>query len=713
MDDHQLVHLAIDYGFISRDQVAEAEREVGELRSRGVDRSMLFVLGDLGFLSDEQLRILRRNTSSSNVRALVIEGYTLQGRVGSGGMGEVFRGEREDGQAVAVKLLPQKMLDIEEYIGRFRRESRILQKLEHPNITGFLGSGVVEGRPYFLMELVAGQSLKQRLERHGALGVHDTLVMMRQMASALQFAWQFGVVHRDVKPSNIILGAPRRGMNEAFCCKLCDFGLAKSRMRDEDESGSLTKSGMAVGTPHYMSPEVATGSDIVEPCIDIYSLGATAYHSITGNTLYTGKSSAVIMYKQATARIDARDLAPDRVPPSIRRLLADMLAKDRSQRLADWETVLQRIDDLMMSGINQEVGAISVSRGQAVVKPWAFWQMAFSLVTLVLVIAGITLLLFQAGVERVEIITQPETFNLKLQEAEGRLRVGEQVMLVLDPGVYVGPWFFGRAHSDLQLRAAGPGVVLRGTAGLDETLCYLDAGCTGLVLHGLRMEQAAKTVIQVNEGSELRATGLRIHHAGDAALVVDSATAELRGCEIDKVRRGIRAWRGSHVLMTDTVLHAQESLLESDQSQIELDRCRLQLLPDEQTVEGRAVANGVRVVGGMLRLRDVAVRAPGALVGCSLERVNQIYIDNVFIEGGETGVRAFNAAAQQVQHLGIRAGKVGLHWSGPWDVVWRWNELAVQAPEPLRGQHISGLPVNGAGPDADRLSLLPSLVIVP
>ncbi|MFW5830512.1 MAG: serine/threonine-protein kinase, partial [Planctomycetota bacterium] len=677
--------------------------EVEELHSRGVQRSLIFVLGDLGYLSDEQLRIIRRNTSSSTVRALVIEGYTLQGRVGVGGMGEVFRAERDDGAVLAVKLLPQKMLDSGEYLGRFRREARILGKLQHPHITAFHGTGVVEGRPYFLMELVAGRSLKAHLEQHGPLGPRDTLLLMRQMADALRFAWQFGVVHRDVKPSNIILGAPRRGMEEPFCAKLCDFGLAKTRMRDEDESGSLTKSGMAVGTPHYMSPEVATGSDIVEPCIDIYSLGATAYHTLTGNTLYHGKSSAVIMYKQATARIDVRDLSADQASPAMRRLLADMLDKECSKRIHDWDEVIRRLDDLLESGVLDSVGVVSVSRGQAVVKPWAFVQMSIVLVVIILVLAGVLLLFFQAGTQRISIPAEPMSFAFKLQQAERHLRQGEAVELSLQPGTYGGPWFFGRAHAGLQVRAAASGVVLRGTEGLEESLCYIDAGCTDLQLHGISMEQASRAAIQMGEGAGLRATGIDINQVEGLALLLDAATVELHGCRIDGVSGGIRAWRGSHLMMTESVLRASGPLLEADQSQMEFEACRLILQTDEP------VAHGMRVVGGVLRMQDVVVEASAALVGGTLERINQVMLSNCLVVGGETGIRAFNIAAQHVSRVGVQAKSVGVQWSGPWDLLWHWQDLAVRAPEPLRGEQIAGMAVDGAGPEIQVLNRLPQV----
>lgn len=702
MDDYHLADLALDFGYITRDQLGEAEREVTQLSDRGVERSLIFVLGDLGYLSDDQLRELRRSTSSSQVRALVVEGFTLQGRVGSGGMGEVFRGEREDGEAAAIKILPKKMMQIDEYISRFRREARILQKLQHAHITAFYGHGVVEGRPYFIMELVEGLSLKARIEQYGALSARDTLIIMRQMAEALRFAWQFGVVHRDVKPSNIIMGAPRSGVDEPFCSQLCDFGLAKTNFSDPDDSGSLTRSGMAVGTPHYMSPEVATGTDLVAPCIDIYSLGATAYHALTGNTLYTGKSSAVIMYKQATARIDVKDLAPDRAPPGLRRLLADMLAKDRKQRIADWETVLDRIDELFESDLLDVHSFSSVSRGRAVVKPWAFMHLAVVLVTLVLLIAGLLLLLLHGSTSRVELHTTPTRFLSDLQLATTRLREGEEIALILGAGIYTGPWFFGPAHARLRIAAAGPGASVLGPEGLEQPLLYVDSGCRDLTIHGLRLDGAAGIVIQVNKEAGLLLSGVTIVNSGEEALLVDGGDVRLRGLNVLDSAAGIRLLRGSGLSMSESSLQSRGIVLDTDQSILHLDRSQL-----VSTLSGEATM-AMRISGGTLLGSGVRVIAPEADLTCLFERVSSVEIADWSIVGGNTGLQVYNAVAPQVRRLGISAQRVGLHWAGPWDLIWRWEDQRIEAPEPLRGESIAGLPIDGPGPNPELLRQIPN-----
>ena len=345
VEDLQLIQLAVERRFLSAEQVERARQEQQSLADRGVQRSLWFLVQDLGFISDQQTMELRRYISSSRVRALEIEGYTLQGRIGQGGMGEVFRARDAAGREVAVKLLAAKYSQSDEYAHRFQREARATLRLQHPHITRSLSAGAIEAQRYLMMELVVGRSLKERIQADGPLSERDGLVLLVQMADALRYAWKRGVLHRDVKPANIILGEPRAGIAEPFCAKLCDFGLAKTWQLSGEETstftkGDLTHSGVALGTPHYMSPEQASGEHDLDQRSDIYGLGATLYHALLGQTLYSGKSSAAIMYKQVTEALDLSPLAARGLSPAFVTLLGGMLAKARGDRLRDWDAVL-------------------------------------------------------------------------------------------------------------------------------------------------------------------------------------------------------------------------------------------------------------------------------------------------------------------------------------------------------------------------------------
>jgi serine/threonine protein kinase len=262
MEDQRLVTLALEYRFVTKAQVDQAEREQRSLSDRGLERSVWFLLQDLGFVSDDQARQLRKHVSSAAIRALEVEGYMLQNRIGSGGMGDVFLARAQDGREVAVKLLAAKFAQNAEHARRFQREARASLRLRHPHIARTLSAGGVDGQRYMIMELIRGPSLKQRLVEQGRLDQEACLTLLLHMASALRYAWSHAVLHRDVKPANLMLAPARPGLDEPFCAKLCDFGLAKVWQRDASDAGSsgqLTGTGMALGTPHYMAPEQASG----------------------------------------------------------------------------------------------------------------------------------------------------------------------------------------------------------------------------------------------------------------------------------------------------------------------------------------------------------------------------------------------------------------------------------------------------------------------
>jgi hypothetical protein len=346
MEDRRLVQLALDYDYVTADQVARAERVQRQLADRGVERTVWFLLQDLALISDHQSRELRKHVSSSQIRALEVDGYVLEGRLGSGGMGDVFRGRNAAGEEAAIKLLSSKVSEHPENSLRFQREATATLRLRHPHITRSLGTGDVEGQLYLVMELVQGISLKQLLQVHGKVPEADVLALLWQMASALDYAWKHGVLHRDVKPANLILAPARAGVAEPFCAKLCDFGLAKvwqEGSRNPEVEGQLTGSGVAMGTPHYMAPEQASGEQDLDQRADIYSLGASVYHALIGQTLHSGKSSTVIMYKQVTERAHLSALRAIGISPGCVRLVGKMLEIDRNQRCANWGEVIEAV----------------------------------------------------------------------------------------------------------------------------------------------------------------------------------------------------------------------------------------------------------------------------------------------------------------------------------------------------------------------------------
>lgn len=230
------------------------------------------------------LRKGRRNTSTCRQRGLGVEasgalktpvtipGYKIDKRIGSGGMGEVLLATQESlGRRVAIKLLlPGTGRNTSERLARFEREAQLLASLSHPNIVPVVDRGVVEGRPFIVMEHVEGESLRNRLHTEGSLETEETLTLLAHVTEALAYLHERGVVHRDVKPGNILVATDGT-------VKLADFGLASN----VGEIGVITQASTTLGTLDYAAPEQRHGLDIDERA-DVFSLAVVAYQMLTG-----------------------------------------------------------------------------------------------------------------------------------------------------------------------------------------------------------------------------------------------------------------------------------------------------------------------------------------------------------------------------------------------------------------------------------------------
>ena len=218
------------------------------------------------------------------VRAALEPDYIVLEEIGRGGMAIVYRArERELDREVAIKVLPSAMALDSEFVDRFQREARTAGQLEHPNIVPIYRVGRADNVTFFVMKLLRGQSLAAVLRERGKLQAKEVRHILTETASALGFAAKRGVVHRDIKPDNILLDPEGR-------CVVTDFGIAKT------SSGPLTAQGISMGTPRYMSPEHAQGTP-VDGRSDIYSLGVVAYQCLTGVTPFNADDPFAILYK--------------------------------------------------------------------------------------------------------------------------------------------------------------------------------------------------------------------------------------------------------------------------------------------------------------------------------------------------------------------------------------------------------------------------------
>ena len=216
------------------------------------------------------------------VGQLIADRYELEELVGTGGMSSVYRArDRLLERYVAIKILHEHYSRDDDYIERFRREARAAAKLSHPNIVTVIDRGEADGRQFIVFEFVDGQNLKQVIASRGRLPVREALELGIQIGRALAFAHAQGLVHRDVKPQNVLLGGGD--------VKVTDFGIARSL----DVNIGLTQTGTVVGTGEYISPEQATGRRADERS-DVYSLGVVVYELLAGEPPYSGDSFVAV-----------------------------------------------------------------------------------------------------------------------------------------------------------------------------------------------------------------------------------------------------------------------------------------------------------------------------------------------------------------------------------------------------------------------------------
>jgi len=273
--------------------------------------------------------------TSARLSAALHDRYRIERELGSGGMATVYLAEDlRHSRKVAIKVLRE---DLAASMGanRFLREIQIAAQLQHPNILPLLDSGEADGLLYFVMPYVPGQSLRERLAREGELPVHEAVRLLVEVTDALAHSHQMGVVHRDIKPDNVMMSG-RHAL-------VTDFGVAKA-ISEATGRNTITTLGVALGTPTYMSPEQAAADPLIDHRSDIYAVGVMAYEMLTGRPPFTGATPQQVLAAHVTEAPDPVSKRRQAISPALEQIVMRCLAKRPADRYQTAEELLHALE---------------------------------------------------------------------------------------------------------------------------------------------------------------------------------------------------------------------------------------------------------------------------------------------------------------------------------------------------------------------------------
>ena len=341
--DTALGRVLVDRGVIAQAALDECLRELRVRSEQSRPTTLPDLLIERRLASAEQIEKARTEGDAAKATAK-IPGYQILRKLGQGAMAKVYLARQLSlDRLVAVKVLPRHSSQNANFIARFQKEGRAAASLSHNNIVAAYEIGEVGGLHFFVMEYVDGDTVYDRIAARKRLPEREALEIIRQVASALEHAHERGFVHRDIKPRNIM-------MTRSGVAKLADLGLA--RMMSDRELAEM-EAGRAYGTPFYISPEQIQGKVDIGPPADIYGLGATLYHMVTGKVPYEAKTQSEVMQKHLRQPL----VPPDHVNPQISAgtalIIETMLAKDVRDRYRNARELIKDID-LVLAGQEPE-----------------------------------------------------------------------------------------------------------------------------------------------------------------------------------------------------------------------------------------------------------------------------------------------------------------------------------------------------------------------
>jgi serine/threonine protein kinase len=332
--DTLLGRIVVDRGLMSPEELAECTEAVKRSASTGAPRTLEDVLVEREFVTKRQAQRLRGDLEADR-SSQRIPGYKIIKKLGAGAMATVFLGRQLSlDRLVAIKVLPKKFSADPKFIERFYKEGRAAAKLNDPNIVGAYDVGQAGEHHYFVMEYVDGDTVYDRIVARKRVPEQEAIDIIRQVASALKHAHEQGFIHRDIKPKNLMISS-------AGTVKLADLGLARAI---SDKEAAEAESGRAFGTPYYISPEQIRGAVDIGPPADIYGLGATLYHMVTGRVPFEGKSPAEVMQRHLKSELVPPDHLNPQLSAGLSQVVEMMLAKSAKDRYPSAKELIVDLD---------------------------------------------------------------------------------------------------------------------------------------------------------------------------------------------------------------------------------------------------------------------------------------------------------------------------------------------------------------------------------
>lgn len=315
--------LVVEQGLATPEEVQHAiaaARGAESEDKRG--QSLAQILIDHDYITQRQLARLRERIEAER-SGQAIPGYRILGKLGAGAMAKVYKAKQLSlDRVVAIKVLPKQHSQNPQFIERFYAEGRAAAQLNHPNIVQAFDVGRAGDVYYFVMEYVEGRTVHDDIVKHKRYNETEALEYIIQTAEALEHAHSKGLVHRDIKPKNLMIS--KEGV-----LKVADMGLARAI---SDKEAAEAEKGKAFGTPYYISPEQIRGEVNIGPPADIYSLGATMYHMVTGSVPFEGKNPSAVMHKHLKAELVPPDHVNPKLSAGVSEIIEMMMAKDPKVR---------------------------------------------------------------------------------------------------------------------------------------------------------------------------------------------------------------------------------------------------------------------------------------------------------------------------------------------------------------------------------------------